>query len=133
MPYFSKQSLAKLDSCHNDLIELFTEIIKTFDCTIKWGFRPEYWQNLYFKQGSSKVQWPNSKHNTFPSKAVDAVPYITGIGATYEDRQCYFFAGYVLRQAEIMGINIRLGADWDSDKNINDQAFRDICHFEIIA
>lgn len=45
------------------------------DCSITDGHRDEIKQNFYFEKGTSKVQWPNSKHNSNPSLAVDCVPW----------------------------------------------------------
>lgn len=44
--------------------EIFISLKKIFpDCHISWSFRDESDQNLFFKEGKTKVQWPDSKHN----------------------------------------------------------------------
>jgi len=132
MPEFSRKSLKKLNTCHWDLIRLFLKIVKEFDCTVIWGSRGKVMQNLFYRMKKSTKKWPDGKHNKVPkSEAVDVAPYIKG-KVVWEIRQCYFFAGYVLAKAQEMGIKIRLGADWNMDKDINDQNLRDVCHFEII-
>lgn len=134
MPKFGRKSNMNLNSAHPDLQRLFREIVKTYDCSVLWGHRSEDQQNeMYLSVPPvTKVQWPHSKHNSVPSMAVDVAPWIDG-NVTFEPRQCYHFAGYVQAIADRMGIDIRCGADWDSDNNINDQSFRDIIHFELVG
>ncbi len=132
MPRFSRSSNIKLGTCHPKLQKLFREVIKEVDCTIVWGHRGKEIQNDLCEAGASQKEWPDSKHNVVPSMAVDVAPYISGKGPVWEPRQCYYFAGYVMAVAERLGIKIRCGADWDSDFDVNDQNFRDVCHFEII-
>ena len=43
----------------------------------------------------------------------------------------YFFGGYVVRTAEVLGIKLRWGGDWDSDYDLDDQKFMDLIHFEL--
>ncbi len=133
MPRFGRRSNINLNSCHPDLQRLFREVVRTYDCSVLWGHRNEDEQNemyLAIPPVTTK-QWPDSKHNSVPSMAVDVAPWING-DVSLEARQCYHFAGYVQAVADRMGIEIRLGADWDSDNDVNDQTFRDIIHFEIV-
>lgn len=131
MPKFSERSSIKLSTCHPDLQKLFNEVIKTFDCTIVWGHRGRSPQNVAFDSGASQKRWPDSEHNKLPSTAADVGPWVPGKGLSTNKEQCYFFAGYVLAVADRLGIHIRLGADWDSDKDIQDQTFDDLWHFEL--
>jgi len=92
------------------------------------------------------VQFPNSKHNIDKPdnkltssdlvNAVDSVPYIKGKGAVWNKSQCYAYGGFVmgiaamlLRSGQIYN-EIVWGADWDGDRDVNDQKFRDLCHFQ---
>jgi peptidoglycan L-alanyl-D-glutamate endopeptidase CwlK len=77
MAEFSKRSEAILYECHSDLIKLFEEIIKEYDCTINCGFRGQEDQEKAFKDGYSKAHWLQSPHNYLPALAVDVVPYPT--------------------------------------------------------
>jgi peptidoglycan L-alanyl-D-glutamate endopeptidase CwlK len=131
MPKFGKHSWLQLATCDDRLFSLFNEVVKRFDCYIIWGHRGEGIQNQLYKEGASTKLYPNSKHNIYPSKAVDVYPYIKG-EISYGKEECYLFAGYVLGIADQMGIPIRCGADWDMDRDISDQTFNDICHFEIV-
>jgi len=44
----------------------------------------------------------------------------------------YHFAGYVLGVAEILGIKIRWGGDWNGNFDLKDQNYYDLPHFEVI-
>ena len=75
MAKFGKRSKDRLNTCHEDLVDLFNEVIKHFDCTVLEGHRGQQLQNRYYNEGKSKVKYPNGKHNASPSNAVDIVPY----------------------------------------------------------
>ena len=128
MPRFGSRSRSKLETCHEDLQKVFNEVIKHFDCTILEGTRPKELQDEYYRTGKSKVKYPNSKHNSSPSRAVDVAPY----PIKWQDTdRFYFFAGYVKGIASQMGIELRWGGDWDSDTEVGDQTFMDLPHFEL--
>jgi hypothetical protein len=128
MPKFGKFSYDNLLQCHPDLQRLFNEVIKVFDCTITCGHRGQKEQDEAFARDKSKVKWPNSKHNSFPSRAADVYPSPINYG---NFKRMYYFAGYVKGTAERLGIKIRWGGDWDSDTEILDQKWDDLPHFEL--
>lgn len=130
MPRFSHLSQSRLDTCHPDLQRLFTEVVRTFDCTILEGHRTKEEQDkLFFADPPrTQVKWPNSKHNSTPSLAVDVAPY----PIDWKDRERFhLFAGYVLATAVQIGVSIRWGGDWDRDTEVDDNHFDDLPHFEI--
>lgn len=136
MPKFSRQSAAKLSTCHEDLQVLFEEVVKYFDCTIVCGHRDEQAQNDAFDKGFSKLKFPESKHNKVPGMAVDAVPY----PIDWKDVQrMRHFAGWVLGIAallydmEVMEHRVRWGGDWNMNTQVKDQRFDDLPHFELIV
>jgi peptidoglycan L-alanyl-D-glutamate endopeptidase CwlK len=112
-------------------------VIRNYDCSILCGHRGELEQNEAFDNGYSEKQWPNSKHNSIPSNAVDAAPYEVD-HTDFDKLQSSFFAGYVmgianeLYYAGTMEHKIRCGIDWDNDQDVNDTTFWDAGHFEII-
>ena len=128
MPKYSRSSKDKLKMCHTWLQDVFNKVILTFDCKILEGHRGEVDQNKYFGRGKSKLMWPKSKHNRFPSAALDAAPW--PIDWKDIDR-FYYFGGYVKGVAASMGIPLRWGGDWDDDTQTNDQRFKDLVHFEV--
>lgn len=128
MPNFSDKSRNKLETCHPDLQKLFNEVIKYYDCTIIEGHRSEEDQQELFRQGKSKIQF-GGMHNKTPSLAVDVAP--TPID--WNDKIAFYhFAGFVRGIASQMKINIRWGGDWNGDKNLKNQTFFDLPHFELI-
>jgi len=135
MAKYSRNSELKLSTCHQDLQTIFNYVVKHFDCTIVDGNRSEKRQNEAYDNGFSKVRYPNSKHNSLPSMAVDAVPY--PINWRDHDRM-RVFAGYVLGIAMMLKdygaieSEIRWGGDWDRDTQVRDNKFQDFPHFEII-
>ncbi len=112
-----------------DLQNLMFEVIRYYDFTVLEGHRDEHLQNLYFEQGRSKLEWPNSKHNQYPSRAIDIAPY----PINWNDRDSFvYLAGIVKGFAHHMGIKIRWGGDWNMNNNLKDQTFFDLPHFELV-
>jgi peptidoglycan L-alanyl-D-glutamate endopeptidase CwlK len=129
MPTFGKRSMGALGSAHPDLRRLFTEVVKHFDCAVLEGHRDEETQNRMLADGKSQLPWPRSKHNAFPARAVDVVPYPIDWSDT---QRMHLFAGFVKGVAVQLGIGIRWGGDWDSDTEVKDERFRDLPHFELV-
>ena len=126
---FSTRSKSRLMGCHPDLQRLFEEVCKTHDCTILEGHRDKKRQDDAFRSGLSKLRFPQSKHNRYPSHAVDVIPYPIDFS---DVKRIYAFGWFVLETAKKMGIKIRWGGDWDGDGDIKDQKFNDLVHFELI-
>jgi peptidoglycan L-alanyl-D-glutamate endopeptidase CwlK len=83
MPYdFSNRSLERLRTCHADLILLMTEALMDPECpcdfTVLEGHRGKERQNQMVEEGKSQLPWPKSRHNAWPSLAVDVAPWIDG-------------------------------------------------------
>lgn len=145
MPAFSRASRARLATVHPDLQRVFERVILIYDCTILEGHRGRAAQDRAVAEGNSTVSWPNGKHNAYPSRAVDAGPYdaeIRGVNWNTDHRtsegrtniaRFYHFAGLVLGVAELLGVRLRWGGDWDSDTRFDDQTFNDLVHFELIS
>ena len=135
MPKFSITSLKRLDTCDSRLRDILQEVIKYYDCTILYGHRTKEEQDAKYLAGQSKLKWPKSKHNTYPSMAVDVAPYPIpkDWGKAWKDRvKFYELKAIIFYEAEKRGINIRYGGDWDSDYDYTDQTFDDLVHFELI-
>lgn len=121
MPSFSNISKARLISCDERLQIICMEAIAIMDFSILCGQRNEEDQNKAFENGNSKVQWPQSKHNRYPSQAVDIAPY----PVDWEDTERFArLAGVMEAVAWKNGIKIKWGGDFKSIK--------DMPHFELI-
>ena len=140
MPQFGKTSASRLSTCHKDIQAIFNEVIKSLDCSIFCGHRNEAGQLKAFKAKLSQLNYPDSKHNSLPSMAVDAGPYFKELKNTdWNDAKAFaFFAGYVTSVAEklyaagVITHLIRWGGDWDGDGRTLDQTFQDLPHFELV-
>jgi len=74
---FSRASLSKLESVHPVLRLLMTRTldVSPIDFKILCGHRNQEDQDRAHMMGNSKLKWPQSKHNSMPSLAVDISPY----------------------------------------------------------
>ena len=129
MAKFGKKSKMALSTCEKDLQKVFNEVIKHVDCSVIEGHRSEKRQNELFEKGFTKVKYPNGRHNSYPSRAVDVVPY----PIDWDDRERFhLFAGFVLGIARGMDIKLRWGGDWNMNFEVDDNKFDDFPHFEVI-
>lgn len=114
MPSFSTQSAAKLLTCDYALQRLFNEVIKVVDCSIICGNRCKEDQEFAYETGHSKLQWPDSKHNSMPSMAVDVMPY----PVDWSDMsRILAFAAIVKELAARGAIDIQWGGDFHTLKD----------------
>ena len=129
MNRWSAASAARLATCDPRLQDLFDHVLQVMDCSILAGHRDEASQNSLYDAGKSQLRWPRSRHNTHPSRAVDAAPW----PINWRDRErMTLFAGIVLGVADARGIPLRWGGDWDRDFQVSDNAFDDLVHFELM-
>lgn len=132
---FSKNSLDRLATCHEDLIIFCNELIKYYDFTVVCGHRGQEDQDKAYASGHSKVKYPNSKHNSYPSMAVDLAPWEGRID--WGKNQLLFFAGFAIGVARMLYNEGKIhheiisGVDWDNDNDVDDTRFFDGPHFEL--
>ncbi len=125
---FGFRSRRNLDQAHHDLQALFNEVIKVHDCAVICGHRNAEQQNKAYREGRSRLKYPDSKHNKSPSLAVDVIPW----PVDWNDyKRFYYFGGIVNGIAKRMNLGIRWGGDWDGDNSFKDQNFNDLPHFEL--
>lgn len=125
---YTPKSLAALATCEQKLQELFRIVGERYPCSILQGHRNKLDQTEAWIAGKSKVPWPKSRHNSYPSQAVDVTPFPVDFSNI---KQHYHFAGFVLGVANQLGIDLRWGGDWDGDLDFKDQNFNDLVHFEL--
>lgn len=141
MFYFGNTSQQRLDTCHEDLRTICNEVIKSFDFSIIEGHRTLEQQQLYFNRGQSKLDGINrkSKHQYFPSLAVDIAPYPIKWSGQKNIARFYMLAGYMFQASEKLyrqgkiDNKLRWGGDWNGNKKFTDQSFDDLPHFELKA
>ncbi|MEE8551590.1 MAG: M15 family peptidase [Gemmatimonadota bacterium] len=128
MPHFGRRSFHQLRTCDPQVQRLFERVVLQYDCTVLIGHRGARAQHEAFLAGKSEKDWPDGEHNEYPSKAADVAPW----PIDWENwKRFYHFGGYVLGVAELLGIPIRWGGDWDRDHDLDDQDFNDLVHFEL--
>lgn len=116
MSFLGARSLAKLETCHPDLQRLIKAVAEKVNFTVLCGHRTREEQNEAVVTGKSKTPWPQSKHNSTPSLAVDVWPWFPEVGLDWKDIPAGArLMGYIQATADMMGIKIRLGMDWDMD------------------
>ena len=126
---FGKTSTTRLESCDVRLQLLMKEVIKYIDFSVIDGHRSQELQDKYYDAGKTQVKWPNSKHNVFPSRAVDVAPY----PIDWNDNVRFaYLVGIIMGVASQMGIEVRCGIDWDRDGDIRDHTFLDFPHIELL-
>ena len=129
MPTLSEGRGGNLSLVDIRLRGVIEQAIEIVDFSVLEGYRGPDRQDEMFRTGQSKLQWPDSKHNSLPSLAVDIAPY----PIDWEDTERFvFLAGVVFTIAIQNGIDLRWGGDWDGDGFMRDETFRDYVHFELL-
>lgn len=137
MPRFGKSSLSVLNELHPVLQAVLSMAIQHVDFTVLDGHRSREEQERYFREGTSKVQFPHSKHNSLPAEAVDIAPWPIDWSDT---ARFYYIGGFIMGVGELYlwltGLHtqyaLRYGGDWDRDSEVKDQTFMDLGHIELI-
>ena len=152
MNKFGKTSTARLETCSAHLQLVCQEAIKRTpffadrtrqvvvpDLIVICGHRTKAEQQKAYDHGMSKVQWPDSKHNTDPSIAVDIGPYIKDLpGHIPWSNKMIWKSLYSLMMevSDDLDIPLRSGIDWNGDGVFVDidptESFWDAPHYEEI-
>lgn len=128
---FGKRSLRCLSECHPDLQKVANHAIKHggMDFAVYCGHRNEADQNRAKAEGKSRLSFPHSKHNKFPSHAFDAAPY----PIDWNDIERFKKLGEImLASARAVGVQIRWGGDFNMDGDKTTRDAWDKPHFELI-
>jgi peptidoglycan L-alanyl-D-glutamate endopeptidase CwlK len=114
----------KLKDCHDALKVIVEELANVKNFVVCCGFRGEKEQNEAFKNGNSKLKFPLSRHNEFPSRAVDLAPCNDGGVIDWNNIDAFKdLAKEFKRIAKEKNIKIVWGGDWKS--------FKDYPHYEL--
>lgn len=120
---WGKTSSDRLETCDKRLQELANMMLERspFDLTITCGYRTKEEQEDAYQKGTSRAKFGQSKHNVFPSKAIDICPY--PISWNDKDARWQEMALNAMWCAGKLGIEITWGG-----------SFKSICdkpHFQI--
>lgn len=134
MPKFSNKSKELLSMAHPDLQKILNRMIHYIDFRIVCTYRNREEQNDAFNAKKSMLQWPNSKHNSLPSMAVDIAPY----PVDYKNKGKFLLLagmfmgiGKLLKEDKIITHSPRVGADFNMNNDPEDDNFKDLPHLEI--
>jgi peptidoglycan L-alanyl-D-glutamate endopeptidase CwlK len=119
---WGRLSQSRLSTCHGDLQRLMTAALHHPDCpldmTIVFGHRSNAEQAELYAQGRTKpgkivtnARPGQSRHNSWPSDAVDVIPYVNGSGSWSWDH-INPMADHIKRVAADLGIEVTWGGDW---------------------
>lgn len=129
MNAWGRGSQRHLAETHPLLRDVADKVVQLRDHSVIDAHRNKETQNRYFETGVSKVQYPDSYHNYYPSRAIDVQPYPYNEETLREDLS--YIAGLYIGIAAEMGLDIRWGGDWDEDGETADNNFDDLFHFEL--
>jgi len=127
---WSARSQAIRDQLCPELQGMVDALLTYMDVSLTTGHRTEKAQNALYPK-YTQVRWPDSKHNRFPSVAVDLQPY------PYPDNEndlraaLGYMAGLCYIIAEAQGFQIRWGGDWNRNGSVTDNGFDDLFHIEV--
>ena len=154
MNTLSTNSNTNLSQCA-DLIQIIVrKVLKRVDIGVTCGHRGEKEQNLQYAEGDSFLKFPDSKHNSVPSKAVDLVIYhpefkylwgnsdaITAIAHSKSIAISTVWRWYYMQyarldtlmqlEAEHLGIKLVWGGKWQHTDDLLDNKLEDLFHWEI--
>ena len=109
MPVLSARSKHNLSQCHPDLQRVFAKVAETEPIEIICGHRNKADQDKVYREGFSRVRWPNSRHNSSPSQAADVLP----LPIDWENLVAFKrLAERIKEIAALMGVPIDWGGDW---------------------
>ena len=158
---FGRKSLEVRETLCDELKAVVDFAIQIYDISLIEGHRDQATQDRYFAQGVSKLKWPNGKHNTYPSDAVDIWPYVTNLAgvrvstalsghpdqikalarATGKSEKRIWelilqeyatMKGVLMAAAKVHGVTLRFGDDWNMNRDRLDERFIDLPHVEVV-
>lgn len=131
---WSKNSLDQLATIDARLARWLNHLlmVSPVDFTVMEGHRSPERQAQLFEEGKTELKPGHSKHNAYPSRAVDIAPLIDG-KIPWKDKHTWLvFCGFALGVAAEMGLKLRWGGDWDGDFDTAEHGFWDGPHFELV-
>jgi hypothetical protein len=128
MPSLSSIGKKRLATCDPRLQAVVNEAIKRTDFSVLCGHRGREEQEDAFERGTTRVHYPKSKHNSYPSKAVDLAPYPIDWNNLERFRD---LAKIMFEEAEKLNVKLRWGGDFNMNGKPDDK-FNDMPHYEIV-
>lgn len=126
------KSSARLASCHDDLQKVVLKLLELMPIVVTCGHRGKDEQDRLYLEKKTQVLFPASKHNSYPSMAVDVAPKINGTIDWNDREQFTYMAGLAVGIAYGLGVKVRWGGDWNQDGSLKDNKFDDLPHLELV-
>lgn len=149
---FGATSEKNLERVKEPMVRLARVVAAGWNSTVTDGVRTIAEQKKNILKGASQTM--DSKHlprdaegnldEDGEAEAIDMIPYPTdwklvqrgmdAVKAADPSMQVcrhYMYVGFVLGCAHALGINVRPGADWNSNGEVGDHTFIDLPHFEL--
>ena len=117
----------RLLTCDTRLQIIVNAAAKRIHFQVLCGHRGEKEQNDAFERGMSKLRWPQSRHNSNPSQAVDLAPLPIDWHNTDRFKT---LAMIVMDEASKAGVKLRWGGDFNMN-SLPDDKFVDLPHYEL--
>lgn len=110
----------RLATCRPEIQRLVEAVAADHPLMVLCGHRGKEDQHVAFEAGHSKVDWPNSRHNTLPSEAVDLAP----LPLVWSDTHAFRMLAFAVKaKADALGIAIEWGGDFAT--------FKDLPHYQL--
>ena len=129
------KSLERLNTCHPFLRRVVLAVAEEMKIQVICGYRGKEEQDRAFGEGKSKLKFPKSKHNIYPSEAVDLAPLKMVDGKLiidWNDKKAFQdLANCMFKYAYKFGIGIRWGGDFNMDGTKTTNDAWDLPHWEL--
>jgi len=132
MRQWGTRSLRVYQTLDPRLQNLCNEILVEYsNISLLYGYRGRVLQNRLFQEKKSKLRFPDSKHNTRPSLAVDIAPWPYPINDNILFGALGFLGGIATVLARRDGLPLVWGGDWNVNGSMVDNTFNDYFHIEL--
>jgi len=114
-------SQRRLETCDKKLQTIMRAVNEVYPIYILCGHRNARDQNDAYKNGNSRLKWPDSRHNKMPSEAVDFGPK----PLDWRDIEAFRRRGNLAKAiASEIGVKVIYGGDW--------KTLKDYGHLELV-
>lgn len=143
MHSFGRRSIEQIETLDIRLQATLILAIKLtmIDFTVTEGYRDAATQEKKFREGTSKLRFPNSFHNIKPSLAFDIAALVPPKGeVTFEHKYYYYLHGIFTcaykeinrSMKNISPFILTWGGAWDNGSDFNSpKQFADLCHWQL--
>jgi len=108
-------------------------MLSPLDVKVLDGHRSNERQDELYRMNMTQLKAGQSKHNRYPSEAVDIAPLVRG-AIQWDNKELFMqFSGFVRGVAAGLNIDLISGVDWNNNFMSSDHSFFDGPHYELKA